>query len=139
MGKAAIGFPASMLWKLFATRMTSIDPHRRLAAALQGRADRLRTAPAPAGQQPQSVESSSQQVLAARLRAIAPDDPQRRQKAGRAYLESELARELGRGLVNDPAFAQMVEAVHSQMQEDAEVAGLLEQAAEHLLSKPSPS
>jgi hypothetical protein len=78
-------------------------------------------------------------IMAQRLAAIAPEDPERRQKAVRIYLESELAHEFGAALLNDPAFAQMVDAVQQQMQEDAQTAVALQALGELLLANVTPA
>lgn len=73
--------------------------------------------------------------MAQRLAAIAPEDPERRQKAVRIYIESELAREFGAGLLNDPAFPQMVDAVLQQMQDDAQTAAAVQALGDLLLHR----
>lgn len=118
--------------------MTTIDPHRRLAAALQ------QTSPArEKGRSKVEFSAAAHQaaadLMAQRLRSIDRSDPERRHKAVRIYLESELAREFGQGLLNDPSFAQMVDAVQSQMQEDAETAAAMEKVGDLLLSGSPPS
>lgn len=111
--------------------MTTIDPHRRLAAALQ--ANLLRQRGPLQGAAAGAAQKAAADLMAQRLRAIDPADPQRRRKAVRVYLESELAREFGQGLLNDPAFAQMVDAVQSQMQDDPDTATAMEKVADLLL------
>jgi hypothetical protein len=124
--------------------MTTIDPHQRLAAlqsqlaALRDRA-RVRSEPAAqtgaAHQQPVPVAGSA---MAQRLQAIADYDPERRQKAVRVYLESELVREFGDGLLNDPVFPRMVEAVQQQMQADAPTAAAVQALGDVLLAGRRP-
>jgi hypothetical protein len=72
-------------------------------------------------------------VVARRVRAIAADDPERRAKAVRVFLESVLLAELGEALIHDPAFYQLVERVHAEMASDAELARAMDEAAAHLL------
>lgn len=117
--------------------MTTIDPRQALQAALQQQAVRLRERAAVPRSTPPSAPQHAGPLLAQRLQAIAPHDPQRQRKAARIYLESELAREFGQDLVNDPAFAQMVDAVHEQMRQDPETAAALDRAGELLLAKPA--
>lgn len=117
--------------------MTTIDPHRRLAAALQ-QASPLRARGRTKAEFSSAAHKAATDLMAQRLRVIDRSDPQRRQKAVRIYLESELAREFGQGLLNDPSFAQMVDAVQSQMQEDAETAAAMEKVGDLLLSGSPP-
>lgn len=122
--------------------MTSIDPHHRLAVALQKTGslqERKRTAGASSGPASRAGSETAAQVLAQRLGSLDPADPQRREKAVRVYLESSLAREFGTDLLNDPAFTQMVDAVQSQMQEDPEIAAAMQAAADLLLSGTLPA
>jgi hypothetical protein len=90
---------------------------------MKGEAD---AAPAPA--------ENKAAIMAQRLAAIAPEDPERRQKAVRIYLESELAHEFGAAVLNDPAFPQMVDAVQQQMQEDAQTAAAVQALGDLLLA-----
>lgn len=117
--------------------MTTIDPHRRLAAALQ-QARPLREKGRSKAEFSTAAPHAAADLMAQRLRSVDRTDPQRRQKAVRIYLESELAREFGQGLLNDPSFAQMVDAVQSQMQEDAETAAAMEKVGELLLFGSPP-
>jgi hypothetical protein len=73
-------------------------------------------------------------LIAQRVLVIAPDDPQRERKAFRIFLESVLLAELGGELINDPAFYQMVEDVHQQMENDPGLASAVSQAARLLLA-----
>ena len=116
--------------------MTSIDPRLPPAAALHKQAARLRQRASLQRDASATASQSAAQLMAQRLRAIAGDDPQRHSKAARIYLETELARALGEQVVNDPAFAQMVDAVQAQMQQDAETAAALESAGQWLLAQP---
>ena len=53
-----------------------------------------------------------------RIRAIAPDDPQRRRKAFRIFMESVLLKQLGRSLLGDLEFNRLVDKVVQQIEED---------------------
>ena len=116
--------------------MTTIDPRQALLAAMQQQAARLRERSALPRAASTTAAQATTSALAQRLQAIAPQDPQRQRKAARIYLESELAREFGADLVTDPAFTQMVDAVHDQMRQDSEVAAALDAAGELLLANP---
>lgn len=115
--------------------MSTIDPRQRLAAAVRTEAAAFR---ARAGQRPAAGQAAAgpglQSLVAQRVQALAADDPQRKQKAVRIFLESALLQELGAALAHDPAFADMVAAVHRQMQGDAQLALAVDQLGELLLS-----
>lgn len=120
--------------------MTSIDPRQRLTAlvrsevaAFQERAGTQRARKTPGTESPQRAGGTDAALLAQRLGAISPEDPQRRQKAFRVFLESTLLRELGGGLIQDPRFPQMVDAVQARIQEDAQLDGAAEEVAVYLL------
>ena len=121
--------------------MNALDPTQQLAALIRVQVASLRrrqsggkakSAPAPG-----PADSASSQDLAAivaqRIRAIPPDDPQRERKAFRLFLETVLAAELGVGLVNDPSFAVMVDHVQAQMESDPQLAQASLEAARVLL------
>jgi hypothetical protein len=76
--------------------------------------------------------------MAQRIHAIAADDPDRRQKAVRVFLESELAREFGSNLLNDAAFSHMLDDVQHQMQQDAQTAAAVHALGELLLIAGPP-
>jgi hypothetical protein len=73
--------------------------------------------------------------LARRVRAIDPSDPDAGGKAMHVFLESVLLAEFGDHLINDPAFHQIVDAVHQQMRGNAELTAMMEKAASALLGK----
>ena len=121
--------------------MTTIDPSHRFAAVLGGgaaalrqtaqRADaRLRSAaPGEAGKPELSA------LVALRVRSIATDDPQRRRKALRVFLESALVQEFGAQASTDPLFQQMVDAVQAQMSADPELGASCEKLLDLLLAQ----
>jgi hypothetical protein len=120
--------------------MTSIDPRQRLAAVLRQEVASFRP-PAgrrasPAGPQPGAAAGSGSlaALVAQRVQALAADDPQRKHKAVRIFLESMLQRELGSRVLHDPAFADMVDAVQGQMAQDAQLAAAVDQLGDFLLS-----
>lgn len=71
--------------------------------------------------------------LARRVSAISPDDPRRRQKAFRAFVEMRLLDEFGAQLANDAAFQQLVDDVVLGMDADAALRGEIEALADRLL------
>lgn len=119
--------------------MTTIDPHQRLAAALQQQLAALRER---AGAQGARGAARASRVAAPRLspgrlqelQGIDPADPDRHRKAVRCYLEGELAREFGSAILNDPVFPQMLDAVQYQMQADAQAAAAVHALGEMLLA-----
>lgn len=119
--------------------MTSIDPSQSLAALLRNEISALRgrvatarpignTAPA------QRTNADAAGAAAARIQALSPDDPDRKQKALRIFLESVLLQEFGAHLLQDPSFSRMVDAVQVRMQSDSEMAAAADQLGDVLLS-----
>lgn len=123
--------------------MTSIDPRQRLAAIVRNEVAAFRERAAAqgaqglrAGGQGHALRPSRADLdalVAQRVGAIPADDPQRRPKAFRVFLETALLHQLGAGLIHDAAFPQMVEAVQARMQQDAQLAAAVEALASHLL------
>lgn len=117
--------------------MTTIDPRHSLVSALQSQLAPLRqragTRRAAAASH-QGAAQAAAASMAQRLEAIAASDPDRRRKAVRVYLECELAREFGAAVLNDPLFAQMLDAIQDQMQQEAQVAAAVHALGELLLA-----
>lgn len=121
--------------------MTTIDPHHRLAAALREQLSARRQrgqAQRPSDAAHALSERAASQVMAQRIRALDPTDPDRRQKAVRVFLEAEIAREFGTSILNDSAFPGMLDAVQRQMQQDAETAAAVQALGELLVSGKLP-
>lgn len=118
--------------------MTSIDPTTGLAQLLQRQVAGMAasrhpgTSPAGAGALPAPRLAGA---AAERIRAIAPDDPQRRGKALRVFLECAMQQAFGPGAVNDPNFAPMLDAVQQQMGEDPDMARATEALADVLVEE----
>jgi hypothetical protein len=70
-----------------------------------------------------------------RLQGISPDDPERKRKAFRIFLESVLEKELGAAFQSDIQFAQVVEQVLQQIESDPELNQNSLQAGEALLQR----
>jgi len=68
-----------------------------------------------------------------RLQGIAADDPERKRKAFRIFLESVLERELGSAFQSDIQFGQVIEQVLQQIESDPELNQNSLQAGEILL------
>jgi hypothetical protein len=119
-----------------------LDPTSQLAALIRLRVTSLRRQQAGsqgAARQPLSPNDSAAAMpdlaalIAQRVRAISPDDPQRERKALRVFLETVLLSELGSNLLNDPGFAPMVDHVQSEMEADPDLALAARHAAQVLL------
>jgi hypothetical protein len=74
-----------------------------------------------------------QRLILQRVQAIAPDDPQRRRKAFRIFLESVLVDELGKDLLNDPAYHRIVDEVCRTMEGNRALAPAIDKAGDYLL------
>lgn len=97
--------------------------------------------PAPPGSRPvnaDSEEAQIRQMVALRVRALSPDDPQRQKKAFRLFLESVLMQEFGRDRLDGKGFDQMVDAVLQRMENDAELNAALHEAGNLLLIEAAP-
>ena len=118
--------------------VTTIDPRMQLAAALQAQLasvrDRARVPQRATGVGAAAAPGAQAAGMAQRIVGIDRGDPDRRRKAVRIYLESELAREFGAGLLNDPSLPQLLDAVQQCMQEDAATAAAVEAVGELLLA-----
>ena len=122
--------------------MPGLDPTSQLAALIRVQVASLRRQQmgkkaAAREQLPSSDSAAATPDLAAlvaqRVRAISPDDPQRERKALRVFLETVLLSELGSNLLNDPGFGSMVDHVQSEMEADPDLAVAARQAAQILL------
>lgn len=82
----------------------------------------------------QQVQPGAAAFVAGRVRAIQPDDPQRRRRAFRVFLEGTLLNLFGPDAMLDPAFLAMVEQVQDAMQANASLATPIERLIDHLLS-----
>lgn len=85
--------------------------------------------PAPATRPPQDLAAA----LARRVAGIAPDDPLRRRKALRVFLESLLLDEWGSQLINDPGFHQLVSKVQDELEANPSMQPLIEEVVDRLL------
>lgn len=118
--------------------MTTIDPSSQVALALQSQIAALKDRARAKGSSPSHSSAANRDAisgtLAQRMLAIAPDDPHRRQKAVRLFLQGELVREFGDGLLNDPQFSTMLDAVQDQMAHDEVTAAAVSALADLLLA-----
>lgn len=137
--------------------MTTIGPAGDLAAYFRAQLAAVRPAPPaagdgrtvgvagsraqPAGAQRAEAQPSAQRedfagMLARRVAAIDRQDPDRRRKAFRVFLESLMLDEWGAHLINDPGFQQVVDSVQQQMQTQPGLGPLIDEAARRLLDAP---
>lgn len=116
--------------------VSTIDPRQRLSAVLRQEVAALRPAAKAGPRQAASAHArpSLAQLAAARVQAIAADDPRRKDKAVRIFLESAILREFGAGLAQDPGFGDLLDAVQAQFREDAQLAQAADRLAAFLLS-----
>lgn len=123
--------------------VSTIDPRQPLTAALRTQlADvreraRARARSAAATAKTDAAMPGAAAAMAQRIAAIGRADPDRRRKAVRIFLETELAREFGAGLLNDPVFPEMLDAVQQQMQDDGQAAAAVHALGELLLGGPA--
>ncbi|MET3513403.1 hypothetical protein ABIC63_001170 [Pseudacidovorax sp. 1753] len=126
-----------------------IDPTTQLAAMIraQFRAQDQRRAAGAASTQDSRVKPETaahndtqelqphlQQLVAMRIRALDADDPNRRRKAFRVFLEGVLMQTFGRDRIDGLAFDQMVDKVMQRMESDAALETLMSEAGELLLA-----
>ncbi|HSV35320.1 MAG TPA: hypothetical protein VLI46_07165 [Ramlibacter sp.] len=126
--------------------MTRLNPADQLAAIMRVQIASLRqksqaaraggAKSAALGAPPKDKNADFASLAAERIRDIQPDDPQKRQKAIRVFLESVFLAELGPQLMADPQFVQMVDHVQRQLASHPELAAATQQAAD-LLLQPS--
>jgi hypothetical protein len=94
-----------------------------------------RTSADPAGRASpgQAASAPWSAAVANALATIAPQDPERRRKAFRAFLEASLALELR---IEDPhgaEFQQLLAGVQEAMQADPKISAAIDEAGEHLI------
>lgn len=128
--------------------MTRIPPATELLALLRQQAiDLQRQAPQPSDTKPLIRDTPERDAapedpwtarVAQSIAAIRPDDPQRRRKAFRAFLEAGLARELGIEDAAGAAFRQLVDTVEEGMLGNAGIAEAIDRAGDLLLRSAHP-
>jgi len=119
----------------------ALDPANQLAALIRVQVASLRKRQGKARPAPRESSSAEEAppgndlaaVVAQRIRAIPPGDPERERKAFRLFLETVLIAELGTALVNDPSFTGMVDHVQKQMESDPRLREASMEAARVLL------
>jgi len=139
--------------------LVQIDPtlelvgmiRRQLAAALPARPAAAqsrprRRGPAPrqagAGGDPRAglgaADSTIAATIAARVRALAQDDPFKERKVFRIFLESVLLREWGPAVREEAAFQTLLEKVQRLMESDPSLQAAMQRAGRMLLQRTDP-
>jgi hypothetical protein len=115
----------------------AIGPVQQIVAAIRAEmADRVqsgaasRRATAKPARKPALRNGS---LIADRVKALDPADPDRGRKAFRIFLESVLLAELGEELINDPGFYQMVDQVQRTMEDSPRISAAMAKAVGRLL------
>lgn len=86
-----------------------------------------------------SATTSLDSLVAQRVAALTHDDPHRRRKVFRIFLESVLTMEFGTQLIGDSGFDQLVEQVLVQMESDPELSAMIDAATQALIEVPPPT
>lgn len=124
--------------------MSPIDPLgpllqqiRASALARERRAESTHGSPAaedPGASRAEHGNAWLDGVLGA-VAAIPAEDPQRRRKAFRAYLEGVLAREFAIAAPAGPEFQALVDQVHGSLDANPRLRSALDAAADHLIER----
>lgn len=104
-----------------------------MAGRVQARSTRKPAQTKSAGRTPSRAGS----LIAERVRALDPADPERGRKAFRIFLESVLLAELGEELINDHAFYELVDRVQRTMEASPQIAAAMSKAVARLLEPAS--
>jgi hypothetical protein len=119
----------------------ALGPVQQIVAAIRAEmAGRVqpgtpRKAPDPkTARRPQARAGS---LIAERVRALDPADPERGRKAFRIFLESVLLAELGEELINDHGFYELVDQVQRTMEASPQIAAAMSKAVARLLEPAS--
>jgi hypothetical protein len=104
-----------------------------MAGRVQPGAARKPTAARPARRPP----ARSGALIAERVRALDPADPERGRKAFRIFLESVLLAELGEEMINAPGFYELVDRVQRTMESSPQIAAAMSNAVARLLEPAS--
>lgn len=125
---------------MMAASMRPIDStglHSAIRTALARRRGAGDTTRAGDNTQPSGrPEPSTSASLSARLAEIALDDPRRRSKVLRAFLESTVLNQLGVELAADPQFGVMLDHVQAQVEADPQLSPVIDAAIEAMTAAP---
>jgi hypothetical protein len=127
--------------------MSTIDPSTRILAQIRALALEWRQRAGDAAgsrvlddHQPMSAADRPQDWMAQVARAVVaiePNDPDRRRKAFRIYLQAVLVRECGIRRADDPGFQDLVDRVQQAMEADPRLRSSIETAGNMLLESAS--
>lgn len=119
--------------------MSSIPPIDRIvqsirSQALQGRGRLAVPHKAQEGQRRNRPSTSNAAMcLVRRIREIRPDDPQRRRRAFRSFLEGSLVDLFGPGAVTDSSYQRVLDRVEDAMSSNPDVSAAVGRVADILL------
>jgi hypothetical protein len=127
--------------------LTRIDPAAHLASLIRAaatarvvpRKPQPETAGAAVRHAPAPTASSVQALVARQVGAIAVDDPNRRRKAFRVFLEAVLLDQFGAERIGDHGFNQLIDQVLVEMESDPALVEAMTDAADQLLAGVDPS
>jgi hypothetical protein len=105
----------------------------RAAAAARTQAEAATTQQGQAGRMP------LEQQIRQRLLAVGPGDPQRRRRMLRITLEACFSAEWGDAVLNDPAFHELLDRVQQQIEGDASLQTIVDEALATLTPPPTPA
>jgi hypothetical protein len=115
----------------------AIGPVQQIVAAIRAEmADRVQAGAASRRSAAKPARARSSQggsLIAERVRALDPADPDRGRKAFRIFLESVLLAELGEELINDPGFYELVDKVQRTMEDSPRISAAMAKAVGRLL------
>ncbi|GKS74654.1 hypothetical protein AVME950_07180 [Acidovorax sp. SUPP950] len=120
--------------------MTRIDAASQLSAIVRAQLEstgRVRAASPARQRESKEVQNSpgSEQPMLRQIRAIPADDPERRSKALRIFMEAVLTKEFGARLQVDPGFPHLLDQVIGQMQDDPGLKSACSVAVDSLLQQ----
>jgi hypothetical protein len=104
----------------------------RSAAAARAQAE-------ASAQQGQAGRLPLEQQIRQRLLAVGPGDPQRRRRMLRITLEACFSAEWGDAVLNDPAFHELLDRVQQQIEGDASLQTIVDEALATLTPPPTPA
>lgn len=117
--------------------MTIVGPVQQIVAAIRAEmAGGVRAGAArkrPDAKPARDAGARRGTLIAERVRALDPADPERGRKAFRIFLESVLLAELGEELINDHGFYQLVDQVQRAMEDSPQIAAAMSKAVARLL------
>jgi len=130
---------AAMVRAQFGTQFGAQAMHRAAGGTNAARSETAAKRDAGNSQAAAEGDAALQQMVALRVRALSPDDPQRQRKAFRIFLESVLVQTFGRDRLDARGFDQLTDAVLERMDSDAELRAALREAGALLLADQGPT